>query len=268
MGGVSEGYMCERLAWEKNLLLAHGWSQAEIEYLQLTGQATPVEYLVGETEWLDLKIKVSRHVLIPRRETEKLVQMVKEKLKTLVPVAGKISVVEVGTGSGAIAMAIAKFWPSQILALDISPEAVAVARDNVRRYGLEKKVLVLTNNLLTACEKTEELKRALTRLTSIWILVANLPYVPTDDWASLDKSVRDFEPRLALDGGRDGFNLISKLLAQVEKLNQPPKMIFLELDPSQTVKMLKKAAPSYKWQRKRDEGGWFRYGIGEQVRTH
>lgn len=163
----------------------------------------PVAQIEGKRGFhaLDLELHVDRRVLVPRPETEHLVDWLLEDL-------GKdevASVIDVGTGSGAIALAIKRARPLvEVHAVDVSDDALAVARDNAERSSLE--VSFTRSDLLAEVAPPPGGWRA---------IAANLPYIPTDVIATLEPEVRVFEPRLALDGGPDGLVIIERLLAQM-----------------------------------------------------
>ncbi len=248
--------MIKRQAWEKNWLLKNGWTNEKIWTLEDSDDETPVEYLTGAAEFGGRIIKVNETTLIPRIETEELVRMVSEAAKKMVRAGteGKeIQIVEVGTGSGAIAVTIAlNVDEVKILATDISEEALKIAEENIKNYGLTKRVQWQRANLLEGVE-TEEAK----------ILVANLPYIPEGERGKLAKSVINFEPTGALFGGEDGFQIIEKLLNSVIRRARLPKMIFLEIDESHNLENFKKW-PQYQWQIKKDWQEKNRYVIGER----
>jgi len=154
----------------------------------------PVAYLVGHRAFYGLDIIVNRHVLIPRPETELLVERVLDYVHRLQEEGEQPVVADIGTGSGAIAVAVAVNAPGvRVYAVDISAEALAVARQNIARYGLEGRVELLEGNL------TDPLP------TAADVIVANLPYIPTSQIPLLPATVRDYEPTVALDGGPDGL---------------------------------------------------------------
>jgi release factor glutamine methyltransferase len=157
----------------------------------------PIQYITGETEFYGLPFRVNRNVLIPRPETEHLV----EKVLALAADFKKPRIVDVGTGSGAIAVALAHKLPgARISAIDISAPALAIARGNAERNGVADRIRFLRGNLLepVAGEQFE-------------IVVSNPPYVAESDRASLAVEVRDYEPELALYAG-DGLGFFRRLI--------------------------------------------------------
>jgi release factor glutamine methyltransferase len=164
----------------------------------------PVAYIAGRRGFhaLGLDLAVDRRVLIPRPETEHLVDWLLERL----PFAPTpIHVRDIGTGSGAIALAIKHARrDARVTASDRSPDALAVARDNAARLALD--IDFLESDLLGVVPDQP-----------YDAIAANLPYIPTADLADLQPEVRDFEPRLALDGGRDGLDLVRRLVSEATR---------------------------------------------------
>ncbi|MBQ6154299.1 peptide chain release factor N(5)-glutamine methyltransferase [bacterium] len=258
--------MPKRLAWEKNWLHTYGWSWDQIAELEDSDDLTPVEYLTGHAPFADFVVEVNRHVLIPRPETEKLVALVLRYLADH-PLfdTTHFSIVDVGTGSGVIALALARQlvannFRSRLLATDLSLEALALAQRNFAVLAPANMITTLQSDLLASVEPKT--------LASNWLLVANLPYIPTPDYLQLESNVRDFEPRLALDGGEDGWQLIERLLTQALALPTPPAAIFLEIDPSHAhyLQKLTSNDPTsvYHWQVVPDRQGLNRYLIAEK----
>lgn len=198
----------------------------------------PVAYLVGHKAFYGLDIIVNREVLIPRPETELLVERVLDHIRYLQTKGEQPLVADIGTGSGAIAVAIAANAPGvKVFAVDVSAGALAVAGENIARYGLEGQVELLPGNL------TDPLP------TAVDVIVANLPYVATPEIASLPATVRDYEPLLALDGGPDGLQAFRAFFdglvrAGPEAKLRPGGRIYLEIgaDQGPAVKLLAELA--------------------------
>ncbi len=209
---------------------------------------TPAAYSKGWVEFYKLKFKVSPDVLIPRPETELLVDEVL-RLKPCV-------VLDVGTGSGNIAISIAKNLSLhlrggklKVVATDVSERALDVARQNAKFHQVEDKIDFVESNLLSNVISSSLSVRARLRADGLnysegyilrqhpqndnFIIVANLPYIPTDRIDHLDSSVKEFEPHLALDGGEDGFGLYRKLFEQMREKNLVPKYLIAEIDYTQ-----------------------------------
>jgi release factor glutamine methyltransferase len=177
----------------------------------------PVAYLVGKKEFRSLELAVDARVLVPRPDTETLV----EAVLALLP-AGGGRVVDVGTGSGAIALALKKARPElELFAVDRSPDAVAVARANAERLGLT--VAVLDGDLLAPVAAQAPLLA----------IVSNPPYIPTADLETLAAEVRK-EPRAALDGGADGLDIIRRLIAESPPLLADGGALALEVGAGQS----------------------------------
>ena len=185
----------------------------------------PLAYITGVKEFYGLPFVVSEDVLIPRQETELLVDTAIVQAKSL----GKneISIVDVGTGSGAIAVSLALNIPtSSIIAVDISEAALAIADNNRRAHGLYSRVKLRRGNLLEPI------------IDKIDILVSNPPYIRSDKLTSLQEEVLK-EPVVALDGGCDGLELIKRLLFQaVDKMSSPGVILF-EIDSDQASEAVK-----------------------------
>lgn len=198
----------------------------------------PIQYEKGWTEFYKLKFKLTPDVLIPRPETELLVDEVLSITRLLdgstlenEKTSKRVTrVVDVGTGSGCIAISIAKNTDStKIFALDISEEALKVAELNAKFHRTENKVIFMKSDLLSIflrppAGRSETQPPSDTPTSdssdspSIDIIVANLPYIPSARLMLIDPMVRDFEPKLALDGGSDGFELYRQLFQQIIQL--------------------------------------------------
>lgn len=242
-----------RKAWEKNWLLKHGWSLSQIATMEKSGDETPVEYLTGAAEFCGWELAVTPATLIPRIETEKLVTLVWEYIQT--KVGGKVKILEIGTGSGAIAVAIAQALEKakrdyEIVATEISESALKIAKENVKRYHLEKNIKLQQTDLLKNVDWTGQ------------ILIANLPYIPEKGMQNLPKSVSEFEPQTALAGGKDGLKLIKKLLNSVIRRAKLPAAIFLEIDEMHTEKDFANWS-MYKWEIMPDWQEKNRYAVGK-----
>jgi release factor glutamine methyltransferase len=163
----------------------------------------PLQYITGVQEFFGLPLRVTPDTLIPRPETEHLVEAVLAWATAQPPTLSRLRILDVGTGSGAIAIALAKQLPdADVSASDVSVTALAVARDNAERQ--RARIQFVASDLLAA----------FTEHTLFDVIVANPPYVPDVDGAMLQAEVRDFEPRVALFGGKDGLDLYRRLIPQ------------------------------------------------------
>lgn len=203
-------------------------------YINRRKRHESVWHILGRVQFRGLEFKVTKDVLVPRPETELLVEQVIQQLKPLTSNLKPISILDVGTGSGTIAISlaseIAKYQiPNskyQIVATDVSTKALAVAKRNAKLNNVSDKINFikadlfppLTSNLMP---KTYDL------------ICANLPYIPTEDLGSLAMDVHHFEPRLALDGGKGGLEIYEKFLSQVGQHINPGGKIFCEIGINQ-----------------------------------
>lgn len=188
----------------------------------------PIAYILGEKEFYGLTFKVNRHALIPRPETELIVDLALKKLCS--DPSPRDLVWDVGTGSGAIALAVAaKIKQGGVLATDSSTPALNLARLNAKRLGV-RRATFLKASLLTDRVKHYIHKKNPKRL----IITANLPYLPLSDKRRLDPDVARFEPSSALFARDQGRGLIKKILRQVADSDLRPQALFIEFDPPQT----------------------------------
>jgi release factor glutamine methyltransferase len=178
----------------------------------------PVQYILGEQEFMGLTFSVSPDVLIPRPETELLVETVLEDIKQLKPDSPKI--VDIGTGSGAIAIALAHFVPqASIMAVDNSAKAIQIAQENARKLGTSNISFFLLD---VGSDSLESLGTA-------DIVVSNPPYIAKGHYQDLHPQVRNFEPAQALLGGMDGLDFYRKLLCRLPKILHNGSWIYLEM---------------------------------------
>ncbi len=185
----------------------------------------PTAYIVGRCEFYGVDLQVDRRVLIPRPETELLVETALAFMERRFGKEQPCLIVDVGTGSGAIAVVLAIHLPqSRIYATDASRDAIEVARNNCRRHGVEERVEFLVGDLL------EPLPQA------VDLIVANLPYVKDSDISQLAPEIRDFEPVAALAGGADGLDKVRLLLAGARSHLLPQGSVMLEIGLGQAEK--------------------------------
>jgi release factor glutamine methyltransferase len=198
----------------------------------------PIAYLIGYRSFYGLDVTVDPRVLIPRPETEMLVERALVWIQTLARGGRTPKVADVGTGSGAIAVALAVNVPEALIyAIDVSQDALDVAEQNVWRYALGEQVQLIPGNLVDALPEPVD------------VIVANLPYVASGDLSGLAPDIRDFEPSLALDGGVEGVQTIRALFADLAspvgsgKL-RPGARLFLEIGAEQgrSVQSIARAA--------------------------
>jgi release factor glutamine methyltransferase len=190
--------------------------QADVESLTARRQTgEPLQYITGQSEFFGLPFSVGPGVLIPRPETEHLVEEVLRLAKNL----PNPRIADIGTGSGIIAVALASSLPkAQITAIDCSPQALTIARENAARNEVSNRITFLEGDLLTplAGQRFE-------------IIASNPPYIPTADHDSLAIEVRDHEPHSALFAGEDGLDLYRRLIPEALSLLVPNGWLVLEI---------------------------------------
>jgi release factor glutamine methyltransferase len=192
------------------------------ELVKRAGEQEPIAYLTGKAPFFNLEFDVTRDVLIPRPDTETLVENVLQFVRHQ---GGFESprVLDLCTGSGCVAAAIAYHLRTAVVtATDISPPAVEVARKNVERLGLNGRVLVEQGDLFQPLEKMVDVQ-------PFNLIVSNPPYIPSGQIESLDRSVKDYEPLAALDGGLDGLVIHRRILTQAPQRLVPGGRIYLEI---------------------------------------
>lgn len=231
---------------DAELLLAHvlGWPRARLlaelrspvpdaqlaafeELVARRADLVPVAYLVRRREFFGLELYVDERVLVPRPETELLVELALARargqearaLRSGGPSRPRLTLADVGTGSGCIAVALAVHLPqARVFATDLSPDALAVARLNAERHGVAGRVTLLQGDLLAPLPEPVDL------------LVSNPPYTVLSE---IDEGVRRHEPRAALDGGPDGLELYRRLLADAPRHLRPGGSVLLEIGATQ-----------------------------------
>ncbi len=229
--------MAEVLGLDRAYLLAHpeqalAPEQAETfeRYVGRLAAGEPLPYILGRRTFYDREFVVTPAVLIPRPETELLL----EEALAYVGQHPTSTVVDVGTGSGVLAVTLAALCPqTQAYATDISPDALAVARQNAQTHGAN--VTFFEGNLL---------EPVIERNIKVGLLMANLPYIATGDLPDL--AVSRYEPRMALDGGADGLDLIRVLLRQSPDVCNPSALLLLEIGAGQGETVLELAQKSLK----------------------
>jgi release factor glutamine methyltransferase len=192
------------------------------DLVKRAGEQEPIAYLTGIAHFFNLEFLVNRDVLIPRPDTETLVENVLQTVRHQ-PGLEAPRVLDVCTGSGCVAAAIAKNLKSAMVwGIDISEKAAGVARKNVDQLGLSDRVSIEVGDLL-------ETIKTMVDARPFDLIVGNPPYISTDQLATLDKSVRDFEPMLALDGGVDGLVIHRRILAKAPDHLTSGGRVFLEI---------------------------------------
>ena len=184
-------------------------------------QLEPIQYITGEQEFYGLLLHVTPAVLIPRPETEHLVEAV---LK-LLPTTKLVKLADIGTGSGAIAIALAVHLPqAEITALDLSPEALAIAERNAQEHNVAGRIHFLKSDLLGAVESPSKTFDA---------IVSNPPYIPESDRPTLHPQVREHEPAAALFAGESGLDIYRRLIPEALNALKPNGLLALEIGHGQ-----------------------------------
>lgn len=192
-------------------------------------QREPVAYLTGHKEFFGLDFMVNQHVLIPRPETELLVETVSQKI-TKYPPKQPLFMADIGTGSGCIAVALAKHLPqATIWAVDISPQALEVAQHNARQHQVTDQITFLAGDLLASLGGPFD------------FIISNPPYVSETELATTMPEVQHYEPHQALAAGPDGLAIIRRLLAQASKKLKPDGCLIFEIGASQGDGVVKMA---------------------------
>ena len=208
----------------------------------------PLQHIIGDTSFRGFIIKCDTRALVPRPETESLVDMAKERLKGI----ENPFIVEVGTGTAAISIACAKeIAGAKVLATDISEDALSLARENAEANGLGETLTFAQGDLLDAVTadvvaNVIGASAGSATLPKIDCLIANLPYIPDGEKGKLQPEVDKFDPELALYGGPDGLTLVRKLLQQTEDRLNADASILLEIG-SEQAEILKNEAANYPW---------------------
>ncbi len=194
--------------------------------LQALLQGIPLPYVLGHWEFYGLDFLVSPDVLVPRPETEELVEFGLGWLRD----KKNVTALDVGTGSGCIAIALAKNIPDlKLLAVDLSSAALDIARQNAAIHWVDDQIQFIHSDLFSNLQPA-----------TFDLITANLPYIPSETLKNLDVYTR--EPSLALDGGKDGLKLIRRLVEEAPRWLAPDGLILLELDSSHGQAALKLAS--------------------------
>jgi release factor glutamine methyltransferase len=194
------------------------------DLVKRAGLYEPVAYLTGKTEFYSIELDITADCMIPRPETELLVQRAIEFLRTR---SGVQYVCDLCTGSGCIAVAIAKNFPDAgITATDISASTLAVAARNVEKHRLKEQVRLLCGDLFEPIIQQLD-------VSQFDLIVCNPPYVSTAEYEKLDKNIKDYEPQSALLAGEDGMDIYRRIVKEVDKFLKPGAALMLEIGYAQ-----------------------------------
>ena len=190
------------------------------ECLERRAQGEPLQYITANQEFFGLDFEVTKDVLIPRPETEVLVETA---LKLFAEPADAPFICDVGTGSGCIVITLMQQLPqARAIAIDLSPDALAVARRNAERHSVSERINFVRSDCFAALTLRES-------RTSFELIVSNPPYLEEGAMADLQREVRDFEPRSALSAGADGLDIIRRLLLETPAFLKPGGYFLFEI---------------------------------------
>ena len=214
-------------------------------FINRRAKRIPLAYISGFKEFYGLAFFVNKNVLIPRPETEGLVDLALEEIREIrLTGINKINIIDIGTGSGAIIISIAKILlttdyslpTANFYGIDSSKRALAVARENANRLGVNKQIQFLNGNLIQPV--VDQLNTYKLKAISYKLILANLPYLTSKEMKNLQPEVR-YEPRQALDGGKDGLDVYRVFFKQLAKLQNTPFAAICEIAPGQKNEFLK-----------------------------
>ncbi|MFQ5578277.1 MAG: peptide chain release factor N(5)-glutamine methyltransferase, partial [Anaerolineae bacterium] len=238
-------------AWlhaHRNDPLAPDAARAYSRLIQRRARHEPVAYITGEREFFGLSFEVTPAALIPRPETELLVELALERLPP-----GAVAV-DVGTGSGCIAVSLAVHAPAaRLIATDISAAALALARQNARRHGVARRITFVQTNLLAGVILPAD------------VIVSNPPYISAADMQTLPPGVKQYEPSLALHGGDTGLRLIKELLRRALPALKTGGWLLVEIGAAQrqpALALAKALCPQAEFWVKKDLAGRDRVLLG------
>lgn len=223
---------------EPNTVVDHSsWSIAK-NIFHRRAEGEPLQYILGTQEFRGLDIGVRPGVLIPRPETE----LVIEEVHSVFSANDGLRVADVGTGSGCLSIALAvEFLDAKIFATDCSELALDVAQSNACRHSVQDRIKFVCGDLLAPLKLFSELHEGLS------VIVANPPYIPTKDLGILQREVRDFEPHLALDGGADGLAFYRRILHEALLFLSPGGYLVMEMGEGQAAQICQEAERLSTW---------------------
>ena len=210
------------------------------EYVERAGRHEAIQYLLGEGWFFTRPFTVNPAVLIPRPSTERIIEEVMQRVRAESRTNEPLALIDIGTGSGILAVTLAlSLPPAHLIATDLSPQAIEVARGNAHRHGVADRIEFVQGSLL------EPLTHR-TPPVQADFLVSNPPYVSDAEWEAVEANVRDFEPTIALRAGVDGLDYLRPLIASAHRLVAPGGEVLLEIADSQAevVRSLAAANPA------------------------
>lgn len=218
---VGRGFLAPRLMEE----VPEKYLEAMRRGMARLVKGEPIQYVLGEWDFRALTLKCDRRALIPRPETEELVTRVLEYLNTEAQRHREHLIVDVGTGTGAIILSLAKECGgnNMFLGTDVSEDAIALAKENAAACGLSDRVKFAVADGLDDFDEPQ----------CVDVIVSNPPYIESAVCETLDPRVKDFEPRLALDGGASGLDFYARYLSDAVNLLKPGGAVFFEIGENQ-----------------------------------
>jgi release factor glutamine methyltransferase len=199
------------------------------QFVKRRGQREPLQHILGTTSFCGLEIAVNRHVLIPRPETELLAERGWTFLNNLsTPNPQPSTALDFGTGSGCLAIALAHHCvTARVEAIDLSPAALALARENAARHGLADRIQFREGNGFAAVPAGAQFD----------LIISNPPYIPSAEIATLQPEVRDYDPSTSLDGGPEGLDYHLRLAAETAPFLKPGGRLMLEVGDGQAARV-------------------------------
>jgi release factor glutamine methyltransferase len=203
-------------------------TDAELEtiraFIKRRSQREPLQHILGSTSFCGIEIAVDASVLTPRPETEVLAELAWQHMNRRAETTSIPTALDFGTGSGCLAILLASKSPAaRVLALDVSPAALDIARANAQRQNLLERITFLESDGFSC----------MCRQNQFDLIVANPPYIPTAEIAQLEAEVRDFDPHLALDGGTDGLTFFRRLATDAPPFLKPDGQLMAEFGDGQ-----------------------------------
>ena len=206
----------------KNKPLSKEQKRQLSKILKLRCDGVPLQYILGCSEFMGIKFKVDKRVLIPRPETEILVETVIKRVKE--SKSQRVKILDIGTGSGCIAVSLAKFLPeAEVIAIDVSLEAINIAQENAELNNVVGRIKFLQSDFFACC---------LLPVACCDIIVSNPPYIRSGDIKDLPKEVQ-YEPKIALDGGCDGLNYYRRIIKESPSFLGEGGLLIMELGMGQ-----------------------------------
>lgn len=236
-------YSRDRLYLNKDRILTRQETSFLANALRRRALGEPIQYILGKTDFMGLEFRLTPDVFIPRPETEILVETVIDLATSHKPQATSFYIMDIGTGSGNIAVSLAKFLKEcQVVAIDISQEVIGVAKNNALLNGVVGKINFINHDFFNlkfaACGL---------RLSSFDFIVSNPPYIPSSKISNFDPEL-DYEPGIALDGGRDGLDFYRRIIQSVPAYLKEDGCLILEIGFKQSpaIKRLFKSIERFK----------------------